>query len=330
MAGEPSVAPGLCMGAVTYQRPRALLGAVRSLLEQTVLPEVLVVVDNDPATGAQDALRELEGTAPFRIVYLPQPENVGPAGAIATAVRWLRQHPGPWDWFVLLDDMVPIPRTDALAASFGAALRAAAEDPRVGAVGVGGAVLDRRSGRLRRLGDDQLEGFVSVTYLGAGDLPAFRFPALADAIEGTDELFFGFEELALCLNLQRADHRVVVDGPRALEARAQKGRLGIEVRPSARAVLPAWRAYYSVRNLIWLLRKEGWVWGAATVTVWSGVLKAFLTLVTDPRHGPRYAEACWCGVLDGWRGRMGRRFVPDYRAQDLPDRGGSEEFDVAQ
>jgi hypothetical protein len=237
------------------------------------------------------------------------PANVGPAGGLAAAMAHVLTTAGDDDWIVVLnDDGVPGSRDSFRALrDFGEWLLDRGAP--VGAVGIVGARFDRRTGRLVRPGDHELSGPVTVDYVAGGQLLMVR-AAAARKIAGFDpELFFGFEELDYCLQLERAGFGVYVDGPAQRSEREKYGRLGASVGRSVRPTNP-WRRYYSVRNHIVIMRRYGSRLRAAAVTGAELVVRPVVDLRQRRRGVIALAAAGARGCFDAWSGRLGRRMEP--------------------
>jgi hypothetical protein len=179
----------------------------------------------------------------------------------------------------------------------------------VGAVGQVGARFDRRLGRLVRLDDEELAGPATVDYIAGGQMLMLRVAAVRDAGTFDATLFFGFEELELCLRLQRHGYGIYAYGPAGLDARRRFGRLGGSVARVPRRESP-WRRYYSVRNHVVIVRRY-LTWPRA-VLVSLGHCFGRPAADLRKRRGDWFAlaAATWRGCFDAWTGRSGRRMEP--------------------
>jgi hypothetical protein len=134
-------------------------------------------------------------------------------------------------------------------------------------------------------------------------------------------LFFGFEELEYGLRLTRAGYRIYADGTRWKERRPIKRDQGIlppeEVSAdrasttSIRITGRSWRRYYSLRNLVFILRESGSDMTAFKVAVTRGLLKPATNLVMGPAVAWASLRLGARASLDGWRGRLGRTVQPE-------------------
>jgi glycosyltransferase involved in cell wall biosynthesis len=294
---------------VTFRRPRELEVMLDRLADQRRPLDLLTVVDNSPTPEAE-RLVERYRAAGHEAVYLPAPDNLGPAGAVALAMRRLASSAADDDWIVLLDDDNPTEGPEQLAELLDFARRMRHRDPRLGAVGLVGARFDWRRGRLLRIRDQELSGPVPVDYIGSGQFPFYRVPAVRAVGPFKAELFFGFEELEYGLRLRRSGWSLYVDGERLRGLRLRAGRLGLSGAPSRRLAPLTWRRYYGLRNLINILVAAGRRDAAIRVTLLVGLAKPLLNVPRDPRGSWRYLRLNWRACRDGWRGRLGRTVEP--------------------
>lgn len=302
--------PALYGILITYRRPGAFRKIVARLMEQTRPLDRLVVVDNEPSPEVEESLAGYRASG-RRADYVAAPENLGPAGGIALGMRTLLASAGDDDWVVLLDDDDPPAAGDALSQVERFAHGAMSSDERTAGVGVSGARFDWRRGRPVRLPDRDLEGAVPVDYVGGNKLPTYRVGAIRETGPFRGDLFFGFDDLEFGLRLQRAGFALYVDGERWLERRTDRGRIGISPEPSLELGAVTWRRYYSLRNVIWILRSHGRSWTAARVALTVGFGKPLLQLPRSPGLALRHLWINWRACLDGWRGRMGRTLEPE-------------------
>jgi GT2 family glycosyltransferase len=220
---------------------------------------------------------------------------------------------GDDDWVVLLDDDDPPRRSDLLECLYDFARTQRAEHPQLAMVGTTGARFDLRRGRAIRLRDEELSGVVPVDYVAGGQLPLIRVSALREVGVFDERFFFSFDDLDFGLRLRDHGYRAFVDGSIAYWARARAGRLQADggVPRNAAGAAP-WRRYYSLRNLVYLLRVRRHRAAALRVSV-AGLLKTLVIAVLHPRVAAAYLRFAAKAVADGWSGRLGRRVAPVVR-----------------
>jgi glycosyltransferase involved in cell wall biosynthesis len=297
---------------VTYRRPDDLSLMLKRLAEQEIPLARLVVVDNDRASETADIVRRC-GDTRTRIEYLVAPENLGPAGGIALGMERVLRQAGPDDWVVLLDDDDPPEWPSAFQEllAFGQERRRA--DGRTAGVGLAGARMDWRRGRLVRPGDGELTGPVAVDYIGGNQLPLYLTDAVRQVGTFSTALFYGFEELEYGLRLRRAGYSLYALGPRWLQRRHRDRRANLVVRPQVDLGEPTWQRYYSLRNMVHILRRFGRTSAALRVILLQGLAKPLANGVASPRRAWEHLKLNLAACRDGWTGRLGRTLDPPVR-----------------
>ncbi len=261
-------------------------------MTQEPMPRRVVVVDNDPERSAEEVVRSLGAHTAVPIDYVAVGENRGPAHAWWRGFEHLRSEDDRGTWLAVFDDDDPVSGGDVVAELIGAS----ADRPDLAAIGLRGAVLDRRRALLRRV-DPPRGSTRPVDYLASGGVPLYRWAALDQVGFFEPDLFFGFEDLDLGLRLTRDGWGVEVLG--------SDGHVVADTASSA----DPWRDYYKLRALVWTMRRDVSV-VAAVITIVRSALLGSLRLLVRP-NGRRRAGARIRGAIDGWRGRLGSGpFVP--------------------
>ena len=294
---------------ITFRRPRELALMLQRLADSERPVDRLVVVDNSPTADAELLVERYRGRG-RAAEYVAAPENLGPAGAVALAMGRLLADAADDDWIVLFDDGEP-PGTEELAELWDFAARMRAADPRLGAVGGVGATFDWARGRVVRVPDHRLEGPVPVDYIGSGQLPLYRVPAVRAVGVFKPELFFGFEELEYGLRLRAAGWSLYVDGDRWRAGRQLLGRLDVAGGPTVGLAETTWRDYYRLRNLIAILLGAGRPRVAARVSLLVGLGKPLANAPRQPGRSLRRLRLNWRACRDGWTGNLGRTVEPE-------------------
>ncbi|MGH8916369.1 MAG: glycosyltransferase [Acidimicrobiia bacterium] len=299
---------------VTYRRPGQLAVTLDRLQAQSRRLDRLLVIDNGSEPETRRAVERHDAH------YIDAGDNLGPAGGYALGMTQILESAGDDDWIFLFDDDDPPFFDDAVASAARFAIRMTGEDPMVGGVGISGGRFDFRSGRVVRIGDDEIHGVVPVDHITGGGLPAYRVGAIRQVGVFLPELFFGFEELEYGMRLSSGGHPLFADGEQWARRKSVKRDAGLlpaeEVsvtRSSAtrvRVTEPSWRRYYSLRNTIYLLRKHHAGGAALRVALLRGILKPLANLLSSPRLAWANLALNWKAIRDGWTGRMGRTVSP--------------------
>lgn len=96
---------------VTYNRKQLLVDCVNRLLDQTRLPEQILIIDNASTDGSESHL-DAEGFLAHPLIkHYRLPDNVGGAGGFAEGIKQALQNGADWIW--LMDDDA-MPALDAL------------------------------------------------------------------------------------------------------------------------------------------------------------------------------------------------------------------------
>ncbi len=291
---------------VTFRRPEQLASTLHAVTEQTRALHHLIVVDNAPTLET----RAIVGNVAPSAEYVAAPENLGPAGGIALGMERLLEMADEDDWIITLDDDDPPADAGAFAALYAFAREMSVQDRTAAAVGMGGVRFDRRRGRIVRVPDDELRGAVRVDSIAGNQCPCYSAAAIRAVGPMRRDLFFGFEELELGLRLGDAGYSLYADGPAWLAGREAQGLLGRRFAPSRSLGEPTWRRYYSLRNLVCILRDLGVVGAALRVTILSGIAKPLGNVVREPRLALRHLQLNARACRDAWTGRMGRTVEP--------------------
>jgi GT2 family glycosyltransferase len=293
---------------ITFRRPTPLTGTLEWLAGQDRKLDRLVVVDND-ASEYTKRLVNSHAQLGHEVDYLEAEQNLGSAGGRALGMQHILDFAEDSDWIVMLDDDIRRTPSGTLRYLDAFALQMRAWDPSTAAVGRRGARFDWKHAKVVRVRDEELEGPVAVDFLSGGHLPMYRVEAVRKVGPFRSELFFGLTEIEYGLRLGRAGYSLYADGPSCREARII--RLGLEVKGSVKVGEPSWRRYYSLRNLIYVLRAYGHPTTAARVTLVRGFGKPAVNLLSRPRLALRNLKLNARACRDAWTGRMGRTIEPD-------------------
>jgi glycosyltransferase involved in cell wall biosynthesis len=290
---------------VTYRRPVQLAAALSAIGRQSRPLHELVVVDNDGSAA------EVVGRLAPGATYIRAPENLGPAGGIALGMQRVLQTAGPADWMFTFDDDDWAWDTELFATLLEFATRMTAQDATTAAVGRSGTRFDRKRGRSQRVADDDLHGPVPVDTIAGNQFPLYSVAAMAATGVFRADLFYGFEELEYGLRLRARGYHLYVDGDPWRVSRARNRRLGLVKQPALGLhAAPQWERYYSIRNLIYVLRANGASSGALRVTATTAIAKPLANLWRVPRFALQHLRLGLRASRDGWTDRLGRTVEP--------------------
>jgi GT2 family glycosyltransferase len=286
---------------VTYRREKVALETLASVMEQDRPPDRIWVVDNAPTASFRSVLDGLDN-----VVYVPCESNLGPAGGFAVGMQSVLALAEGDDKLLLIDDDNP-PPDDGVVSRLLKLMETSGQAGRVGCVGLVGARFDRRKALTERVPDDGLRGIVDVDYVAGGHCPLISVDAIREVGVYDRKLFFGFEELDFGLRLRSAGWSVVVDGDALFAARSRLGRLGGGKRWPG-DVRPAWRRYYSSRNIVIIASRYGRPGARWLAFTHAGPIAALRSLTVQ--RSPRRAWLAIRGATAGLLGRTGVAVAP--------------------
>lgn len=306
------IAPRLFGILVTYRRQATLTDMLASIMNQSLTPEVLFIIDNESSDETEDLIRRFEKDWPnTKFIYIGSPENVGPAGGWAIGMkRCLEMSTNPNDWMLTLDDNDP-PRTKKdVETVFQMAVRERKCDKAVGGAAVLGARFNWRTGFLTRVKDEEIHDVVDVDYIAGGKMAMYAADAIEKAGPFATELFFGGVEVEQGLRVRRAGFRIIANGDLWLARRKNSKRLDTHLEPD-KVCETHWQKYYRIRNYIYMMRRFGRLDLATKWAFTQCVLKPTYTLLTKPRKSWPGFKLAVAATRDGFRGSMGRTIQPD-------------------
>ena len=295
---------------VTYRRPRELSTTLAALAKQTRQPDVLVVVDNGPSEESAAAAAEAAQQFIGKLEYLTMAENLGYTGGVSVGMEGILTRASDDDWIVVCDDDDPPQSTTAFATLLDFGQQMVMKDARTAGVGLGGGRFDFRRGRIVRVATNDLHGAVPVDYIGGGYFGCYRVSAIRSVGPWSADIFFGFSEGEFGLRLKRAGHLLWAEGETWRARRIAAGRADFTMKPARRLPAPGWRRYYSLRNVIWILRQHGHFGAAVRVSLVNGIAKPLANFGLTPIVAIRHLLLNVRAIFDAWTDRMGRRVEP--------------------
>ncbi|MEZ4866325.1 MAG: glycosyltransferase [Caldilineaceae bacterium] len=291
---------------LTYNRPEILTHTLEIMLQQTCIPDFILVVDNGNSAETKSIIENRFSSSTI-VGYEATSGNLGSAGGTAYGFR--RLYALGFDLIYCGDDDDP-PKTPDTIARLMSIIAMKGEPGGVGAVG---AKWNWHKGELIRLSDEQLKDTVEVDMIGGGQQLILHREIISAVGVPNDDFFFGYPDLEYSLRIRRAGYPLWIDGDLMHEYRAQTGRLNLKRRRSImphRAHNNIWRNYYTTRNYIYMMQ---YVFGRPDLAR-KGTYKSLFQMLTAWGRGPKYATEFSSlqlrGIIDGYRGRLGRNVTP--------------------
>jgi len=284
---------------MTYERPAIIGDTIRALLGQMFPPEKILVVDNSTSRETEKVIASLNDS---RLEYYRVGHNAGPAGAARIGLERLVSQ--GYDWIHWADDDDPVKFSDAFA------LLLKHVNDRIGVIGAVGSLFDWRTGLRRRYKDYELKGLLPVDSIGGGYCMIINAKAVNTKTLPDDRLFFGLEEFDFCQRVKAEGYEICVLGELLYRYREINNKLGVDKKPSLvskRKFEHLHREYYSYRNAIFLMSYTYEKPMLAARYTARALGKMLFSFVKGPAFGFRTTRLMFQAILDGYRGRMGKR-----------------------
>lgn len=293
-----TVVQNLAAFVVTYKRKNVVLDTLRKLAEQTVKPSLVLLIDNADDLALESALKA-EDSLGLNVEYIASGSNLGPAGAAALGLRELINRGYGYAYWVDDDDPPLFDNTlQELMAGF-------ARKPQAFSFSAVGQRWSWRTGRYRRLLDDQLKGDVPVDVVGGNGQWILNLDQVKQLGLPQAELFWGLEEIEYGLRASKAGYEKYVVGELMLKHRRATGRLG-RVRAPVRQTSEM-RRYYTMRNYIYMMCFTFKRIDLAALRVAWELMREIKNLITGRPH---YVGAILTACRDGVFKKLGFRRAP--------------------
>jgi GT2 family glycosyltransferase len=235
---------------MTYKRSEIALNTIKSLLNQTLPPEKILIIDNDPECSARHIADNFEDVD---IDYYSMGYNSGPAGAANKGLKLLADK--GYQWIAWIDDDDPPTFND----TFEILIDILRNHPECGCTGAVGQYFNDKLGLISRVKDNDLlgGGLLSVDNIAGGMCKIVNANVVRNFnILPNPDLFYGFEELDFDLNLKKHGFQLLVDKSLYFKHRKFYNRLDFNNKSfKKKDYKRIQRDYYSTRNLIYIVIK---------------------------------------------------------------------------
>ena len=257
---------------VTFNRPAMLARCLTALRAQERPIDELIIVDNGNTGPVDHLMQRMDGDGPcWRVLRME--ENTGPAGGFAAGTEAAMKHDPDALW-VMDDDVFPDP--DCLKRLLPALRHGRLLAPTI--IGEDGRSL-------------QLPAWAG--YLIDASLVRQAGPPRADLFWWAEDTEYLRDRLPRLLGRDemRVPEARVVHATRMGERRA------------------AWQYYFETRNSMWLRLFVKQSTPRRLLAMVRSVVKLWCRAASEPRPSRRL-HLVHLGILDGFRGRLGKRFDP--------------------
>lgn len=290
---------------VTFNRKDLLERCLRAVVEQSVKPNRVLVVDNASTDGTREMLVSGGWLDRQNVELLALTENTGGAGGFAAGLQHAVDAGTSWTW-MMDDDAVPhdnaLERLLSLDLSPDNIYASAAvcgdflSWPLAGEVTRSGDIIYQATGLPREL-DVRCVPFLGVLVSSE----------LVHRIGVPDAAFFiASDDTDYCFRAKRQGARIILIGDSRIEHPAsERYCLRLPGRCIYTLRLTPWKRYYDVRNRLFLGRNN-----FGLKSYFSTVPGAFLRLAATLWFEPNRMRQTWAfvaGMTDGILGRKGRR-----------------------
>lgn len=293
---------------MTFRRTEVLKDTISKLFSQTLPPEKILIVDNDPANSAENIPALFPGK---QISYFAVGYNSGPAGAAYYGLKKLAEE--GWEWIAWVDDDDP----PAFNYQFQRIFEITEKVPDIndiGVIGAAGARLDQIRMKTVRLTDTDLAGILNVDMIAGNQYPIVNRRVVLAGILPLPEIFFGFEDLDFCLRVKEAGFGVLINGDLHRELRELKGRIKYRMPLyHKKPIQSLWREYYSIRTIVMISKNKRKFIFFLPIFFIRISIKSFYLFSYGFEYGIKNMKYSFKGFFDGLNKRMGMRVKPEVK-----------------
>jgi GT2 family glycosyltransferase len=285
---------------MTFERSHLINDTIDKLLDQSLSPEKVLIIDNSVSSKTQDFFSDYNNP---KVEYFRVGKNLGPAGAAKIGLDRLSQE--GFKWIYWGDDDDPPFFKD----NFEVLLNMANTLPDCGCVGAVGQFFNRNNGLIERVPDEELQktGELKVDTI-AGNMSKIinANVVLKNKVLPDETLFFGMEELDYDLRLQKAGYNLYVDRSLYLRYRMQSNNLGKNVKRGLKKDSNRMqRDYYSTRNGLYIFKKNRLIL-ALLINIFRIFYKMIASFKYGSNYGKRYSSYLWRAMRHFLKGKKGR------------------------
>ena len=283
---------------ITYQRSDILQGTIQSLLKQTYPPAEILIVDNSPDDVTERLIKKLNIP---EVNYHQVGYNSGPAGGSKIGLELLTGK--GYKWIYWGDDNDPPRDHRVFQRMIECIVQLQSEGKHVGVVAGKGAFINKITGKLHSLRNSDLKKaeIVEADYFPGNYTIFVNSEIVKMNIVPEERLFFSFEELDMCLKMQKTDYKIFIDAKTWLDVRRSYGNLEAnyrsEVRSFGRSDLNWNRQYYSSRNLLYLYSKYG-LWLPFLFNLFKTIIKIPVGFLYGINYGRKNGKIQFLALRD--------------------------------
>lgn len=290
---------------MTYERPLVLAETIRKIRQQSLPPELILVVDNSESGKDFKIPLDLEGPD---LEVLQVGYNSGPAGAARRGLEAMYNR--GYEWIYWGDDDNP-PLNDFVFERFFEKINDCEKrNPDLGIFGGRGGKFNRLTGRIRTLSNAELaeNKVIEVDSIPGGHTMLVSSKVIKKGVLPKEKLFFGFEEFDFCLEAKKKGFVALVNAEDWLMDNHEKGLKEINYRWKGSTfghLDSLWRDYYSTRNLLQILYSHRHFFPFLFLLS-KTCIKAIAGFIHGWRYGRKNLLVQIKAVTDFFRGNYGK------------------------
>lgn len=304
---ESVLSDRVCAVVVTYNRKALLRECIEALRAQTRPVDHILVVDN----ASTDGTLEMLSTEFSDLQIVPLGNNQGGAGGFHEGVRAATA--GTFDWVWLMDDDGR-PAPDCLAQLLAhrqesAALVPVQQNSRGSLYGIGvWKGMDVNATEQIVQGEAPAEGEYIFAFVG----PLISMRLVEQIGLPNKDFFIWYDDIEYALRIMALPESRIIVVPQAVFFHDYGGaarEVSFLGRRSLRTSQPAWKAYYSARNPLYIITRVRRRFSDFTTYVVHQTRFAVGEMMYEPDRWKRVGYRLR-GGWDGVFGRMGKRVSP--------------------
>ena len=290
---------------ITYRRPEILRKTIQALLNQTVIPSVILIVDNDVDCSAEKVVSEFPGKV---VEYIATGSNMGPAGGAYFGLKTLYERGE--EWMLWVDDDDPPTSVNQIETILNIKENYTETTNEIGVLGASGVLYDYNNSFIKRVGDQQLKGIIEVDMIAGNQFPIVHKRVIDAGVLPDPSLFFGFEDLEFGIRVKQNGFHILVDGSEVERLRTLFNRKGkVKNRGKEKKISHLWREYYSVRTIAYIHRNNHSFFPALKY-VFRNLIKSIFSFRYGIRYGVLLSKYLAKGQIHGYSGKMGLTELP--------------------
>jgi len=285
---------------MTFERANILAVTIESLLNQTVIPEKILIIDNSLSDETKLLIERIDNP---RIAYHKVGFNAGPAGAARIGLEKLTEE--GYQWIYWGDDDDPPTFDDTFEKLF--LIINNKSFNKLGMVGAVGQWFNRLTGTIERIPTNIIKenDIVEVDSVAGNQSMIVNAEVIKMGIFPDENLFFGFEELDFCLKIRKAGLKIMVSSELFIRAREKYNRISFTKSIYHKSdLIYLKRQYYSLRNLLIILKREQ-LYPAYVFNLLKGLGKSLWGFRYGWEYGMKNFLYLVQGIRDSWLVRLG-------------------------